>query len=109
MSNWTFAEWVFLLVGMAAVTQASRLMPVLVLGKKKLPVQFAQFVRFIPSAVLAAAIAPAILLHQGQLNLQVSNSFLLAAIPTLWVGYASKNLLLSLAVGMISVTLLRAF
>lgn len=108
MNSWTATEWILLLAGMAAVTQVSRLMPVLVLGKKKLPMQFAQFVRFVPSAVLAAAIAPAILLHQGQLNVHVSNSFLLAAIPTLLVGYFSKNLLVSVAVGMIAVTLLRA-
>lgn len=109
MTNWTATEWILLLVGMAAVTQVSRLLPVLVLGKKKLPMQFSQFVRFVPSAVLAAAIAPAILVHQGRLNVHVSNSFLLAAIPTLLVGYFSKNLLLSVAVGMIAVTLLRTY
>lgn len=107
MSEFTLAHWVTLLVGMAIATQLSRLLPILLLGKRRLPPWVQSALGFVPSAVLAAAIAPALAMPAGQLDLSFTNYFLLAAGPTFFVALLTTNMLVVVTVGMATISLLR--
>ena len=97
-----------LIVGMALVTFAMRY-PVLVLVKRiPLPTPVLNAMRYIPPAVLTAIIMPAILMPDGKtLDLHVQNSHLIAGIVAALVAWRSKNLLLTIGLGMATLWLWR--
>jgi branched-subunit amino acid transport protein len=63
---------------------------------------------FIPVAVLCALLIPDLVIVAGQPALQLENVGLLAAIPTTVAAVRTRNLFLTLLVGMGSMALLRA-
>jgi branched-subunit amino acid transport protein len=105
--NFSNMDWLLLVLGCAVVTLASRLLPSLVLGKRKLPGKVQAWLALVPSAVLAAAVAPALFMPAGRLDFTFSNSYVVAAIPTLIAAMSSSNLLLPVAVGMLTLSVLR--
>ncbi len=90
-----------LILGMALVTFAVRY-PVLVLVSKiPLPDRVFRALRYVPPVVLAAIIAPAVLIPDGkQINLAPSNSALIAGIIAGVIAWRTKNLLLTIVLGM---------
>lgn len=90
-----------LILGMALVTFAVRY-PVLVLvGKIPLPDRVFKALRYVPPVVLAAIIAPAVLMPDGQtLELTPSNSYLVAAVIAALIAWRTKNLMLTIVIGM---------
>lgn len=89
-----------LIVGMVAATFVSRYPPLVITGRVALPERAVQALSFVPVAVLTAIIAPLILLPEGELDLGLSNAALVAGIITTLVAWRSKNLLLTIIVGM---------
>ena len=105
-------DQLLLIFGMAVVTYVSRVSPLLLLSSKELNPQLMRWLEMVPPAVLAALLAPEILLHSSDgggktLFLCADNLFLLAAIPTAIVGWLTKNFFGTVAVGMGTVALLR--
>jgi branched-subunit amino acid transport protein len=97
---------------MALVTYIPRAAPLLFLSSRKLNPRFIRWLEMVPPAVLAALLAPELLLRetiQGvkTLFLNADNVFLLAALPTLLAGWLSKNFFAAVVAGMASVALLR--
>ncbi len=88
------------IVGMTLVTYIPRLLPVIFLSSKRLPRFLVTWLSYIPAAVLAALVAPTLLVDQERINLASSNVFLWAAIPTALVAWKTKNLFLSVLLGM---------
>jgi branched-subunit amino acid transport protein len=96
------------ILGMTLVTYLPRLVPVLVLSSRSLPRLVIAWLRLVPMAVLAALVAPSLFVREGRLTLDLSNIFLLATLPTLLVAWRTKNLFLSVVVGMVIVAISRA-
>ncbi len=99
----------FLLVlGMALVTFAVRY-PVLVLVSKiPLPDRVFRALRYVPPAVLAAIIAPALLMPDGKtLDIAPTNAYLVAGILAGLIAWRTKNLLATIVLGMAAFLLLR--
>ncbi len=89
-----------LILGMALVTLAVR-DPVLVLvGKIPLPDRVFRALRYVPPAVLAAIIVPSVLMPTGSIDLRPTNSYLIAGIAAALIAWRSKNLLLTIVLGM---------
>lgn len=90
-----------LLAGMAMVTFGIRY-PVLGLsGRIKLSPGLQEMLRYIPPAVLTAIVVPAVLLPDGEgLLLSYTNARLVGAIAAILISYYSKNLLLTIVLGM---------
>jgi branched-subunit amino acid transport protein len=90
-----------LVAGMALVTFGARY-PVLVLvGKIPLPQPVLRALKFVPAAVLTAIIAPAVLFPRGnQLDIHLSNEYLVAAILSALVAWRTRNVLLTIVIGM---------
>jgi branched-subunit amino acid transport protein len=95
------------ILGMGAVTYLPRLLPVLLLAKKKLPPLVEAWLRYVPVAVLSAMLLPSLVVNDGVLDFSSSNLFLWAAVPTFLVAWKTGSLFGSVIVGMVVVALAR--
>jgi branched-subunit amino acid transport protein len=100
-------EIFLVIVGMTLVTYLPRLLPALVLSSRRLPDEVGVWLRYVPPAVLAAMLAPALLLRDRHLVLGHGNLFLWASVPTLVVARLSKSLFLTVLTGMAVVAVAR--
>lgn len=97
------------IMGMLLVTYLPRLLPVWLLATRKLPEVVITWLRYVPAAVLAAMLFPAILLQGQKLYLRPENLYLLAFFPTLLVAWKTKSLFGAVVAGMALVALGRLF
>jgi branched-subunit amino acid transport protein len=90
-----------LLIGMFVVTFGVRY-PVLALTRMiQLPEIVTQGLKYVPPAVLMAIIAPAVLIPgENGIELDLSNAFLFASLIAALVSWRTKNLLLTILIGM---------
>jgi branched-subunit amino acid transport protein len=95
------------LLGMTVVTYVPRLVPLWFLSSRSLPAVVVSWLRHVPVAVLAAMLLPSILISDQQVNLDLSNTFLWACIPTLLVAWKTRSLFGSVVAGMVTVAVLR--
>lgn len=90
-----------LIAGMALVTFLVRYPVLALVGKIPLPERVFQALRYVPPAVLSAIIVPAVLLPDGEsLLLGLENRRLVAALVAALVAWRTKNLLLTIIIGM---------
>ncbi|MCJ7512987.1 MAG: AzlD domain-containing protein [Anaerolineales bacterium] len=98
--------WLVIVGGML-VTFLTRFSFIGILPAERLPPVFRSGLRYVAPAVLAAIIAPALLLPDGSLNLSLGNYQLLAGLAALAVAVRFRNLWLTIAVGLAVFWLLR--
>ncbi|HEY5720487.1 MAG TPA: AzlD domain-containing protein [Gammaproteobacteria bacterium] len=72
------------------------------------PAWLERALRYVPAAVMAALVAPALLRNGGALDLSLDNLRLLAGLLAAAVAWFSRNVLLTLAAGMGALWLLQA-
>lgn len=94
-------NYILMIVGMVIVTFIPRVLPLALLGNKELPEKVVLWLSYIPAAVLAALLAPSILLQDGTLYLSLENTALIAFFPTLLVAYKTKNIFYTVSGGLI--------
>jgi branched chain amino acid efflux pump len=97
-----------LLIGMGLVTYAIRLSLIVLIGRVDVPPIIQRALRFVPPAVLSAIIFPELLRPGGALNLSFGNVRLLAGVLAALVAWRTKNVLLTIAVGMVALWVLQA-
>lgn len=95
------------ILGMALVTYLPRVLPVLFLSSRTLPKGVTDWLSFVPTAVLAAMLAPALLMNKGGMDVSLGNVFLLAGLPTFAVSWLTKSFFGAVITGMACVALLR--
>lgn len=88
------------ILGMGLVTFLIRLLPILAVGRLKLPRWALQAMRYIPPSVLTAIILPELLLPGGTLTLTLGNARLFAGIVAALVAWRTGNVLLTVVAGM---------
>jgi branched-subunit amino acid transport protein len=91
--------WLMLILA-GLLTFATRLSFILLLEKVRMPEWFRQGLRFVPVAVLSAIILPELTSPNGSLLLSWRNPQLLAGAVAILVAWKTKNVLLTIAVGM---------
>ena len=99
---------ILLIAGMTLVTFIPRYGVLALLGRLEMPKPMFRALRYVPVTVLSAIIFPDLFLKDGSLNLALSNSFLAAGIIAVLVSWRTKNLLLTIVLGMAIFLLLRA-
>ena len=99
--------WLVIL-GMGLVTYAIRLSLIALLGRMQVPPLVQRGLRFVPPAVLSAIIFPELLRPSGALDVSLNNLRLLAGILAALVAWRTKNVLLTIAVGMAAMWILMA-
>ncbi len=93
---------VLLVAGMALVTFAARYPLLVLVGKLQLPQPVLRALKFVPIAVLTAIITPAIIFpRSNRPEFALSNEYLVAAIVAALVAWRSRNVLLTIVVGML--------
>jgi branched-subunit amino acid transport protein len=86
---------------MALVTIAVRYPVLALVGKIPLPDSILRALKYVPPAVLTAIIVPAMVFTpDGSLDLRLTNSYLVAGIVAAIIAWRSKNLLLTIILGM---------
>lgn len=98
--------WLTLLC-IGAMTFAIRLSFITFFGKREMPPFLLSTLRFVPVSVLSAIIFPALFLNANKLNLSFSNARLIAGILAVLVAWRTKNVLLTIIVGMAALWLLQ--
>ncbi len=91
---------VLIIVGMALVTLAVRYPPLVLAGRLTLPPGLLRALNYVPPVVLTAIIVPAVVFQHDQLEISPSNSALVAALVAIVVAWRSRNLLLTIVLGM---------
>jgi branched-subunit amino acid transport protein len=96
-----------LLIGMGLVTYAIRLSLIVLIGRVDVPPLIQRALRFVPPAVLSAIIFPELLRPGGTLDLSPGNVRLLAGVLAALVAWRTKNVLLTIGVGMVALWVLQ--
>jgi branched-subunit amino acid transport protein len=96
-----------LLIGMGIVTYAIRLSLIVLIGRVAVPPIIQRALRFVPPAVLSAIIFPELLRPGGVLDLSFGNVRLLAGVLAALVAWRTKNVLLTIGVGMAALWVLQ--
>jgi branched-subunit amino acid transport protein len=94
-------EWLMIL-GMAIVTFSVRYPVMAIVGYMKLPPAILRALKYVPTAVLTAIIIPAVLIHDGMLNLAFDNAQLIASIVAVLIAWRTKSLLWTIIGGMVA-------
>ncbi|GIK75143.1 MAG: hypothetical protein BroJett021_41310 [Chloroflexota bacterium] len=91
---------ILLVAGMALVTFLVRYPVLALVSRITLPQVMLDGMKFIPPAVLAAIIAPAMFMPDGALDLHPSNAYLVAGIAAGLIAWRARNLLTTIVLGM---------
>ncbi|MBB1519219.1 AzlD domain-containing protein [Aquipseudomonas guryensis] len=103
MENW------LLIFGMLAITFATRY-SLFAFPDLRFPALVRQGLHYVPTAVLTAIVVPGMLLPDGQhLALRLDNAYLLAGLVTIGIAALTRNLLATIAGGLLVFFLLRWF
>jgi len=96
-----------LLIGMGIVTYAIRLSLIVLIGHVEVPPIIQRALRFVPPAVLTAIIFPELLRPSGTFDLSFGNVRLLAGVLAAGVAWRTKNVLLTIGVGIVALWVLQ--
>lgn len=98
--------WLMLLV-IGVVTYAIRLSCIGLLGQGDMPALLLKALRFVPIAVLPAIILPQLFLRNNTLALSLQNPRWIAGMLAGIVAWRTRNVLLTIAVGMVALWVLQ--
>lgn len=102
---------ILLILGMALVTYLPRALPLMMFSSRSLNPAIENWLRLIPPAVLAALLAPELLVNRaetgGSLFISGQNVMLMAALPSFLVAWFSRSFLGTVITGMVCVALAR--
>ena len=90
------------------VTYATRLSFIAAHGRVEMPRWFTRAMTFVPVVVLSAIIFPELLVHDRTLDLSAGNWRLLAGIAAAVIAWRTRNVLLTIGVGMLMLFVLQA-
>jgi branched-subunit amino acid transport protein len=95
------------IIGLTLVTIITRGAFLMIGDRISLPERVQHALRYAPACALAALVAPELLLQQGQVFVSVENFKLVGAIVAAVAMLTTRNILFTMAVGMIIFTALR--
>ena len=98
--------WLTLVI-IGLLTLATRLSFILLIGKWKPPEVFQRSLRFVPLVVLPALIFPEIFVHNNTIAVPPEFPRLVAAVAAGLVAWRTKNILLTIGIGMLVFYFLR--
>ena len=91
---------ILMVIGMMAVTFGVRYPVLALVSRLSLPPAVLDALKFIPPAVLTAIVVPAVLMPAGQIDLRFDNAYLVAGVAAALISWRTKNLLLTIILGM---------
>jgi branched-subunit amino acid transport protein len=103
MSIWL----VFILGGL--LTFGMRFIFIYLLGRFEVPETMRRALRFVPPSVLTAIVVPELMIESNKIDVSLTNFRLLAGIVAVLVAWRTKNTLLTIVGGMLTLVLLEFF
>ena len=100
--------WLVMLCG-GLLTFGMRFSLIYLFGRFQVPETMRKALHYVPPAVLSAIIFPELFLYNGQLNLSLDNTRLLAGVIAILVAWFTKNTLITIIAGMIALLVLQLF
>ena len=101
------SPWLTILAA-GLITYATRLSFILLFERMEIPAWLRHSLRFVPAAMLSAIFVPELVFQNGSLALTPANPRLLAGIAAILVAWRTKNILLTLISGMVTLWILQA-
>jgi branched-subunit amino acid transport protein len=96
------------MIAAGLVTYTTRLSFILLMDRIKAPEWFTKSLRFVPAAVLSAIIVPELLAPKPSVELYVLNPEAISGILAIAVAWRTKNVILTIGVGMAALLALKA-
>jgi branched-subunit amino acid transport protein len=96
-----------IIIGAGIVTIIPRVVPLVLLSRVTLPEGVVRWLGYVPIAVLAALLAQAVVLSDGQIALPPRNLAMLAIVPVLLVAVRTRSLIGTVVSGVAAMALLR--
>lgn len=93
---------VVMILGMALVTFGVRYPVLALVSRIRLPERVLAALKFVPPAVLSAIILPKVVMPDGNVELNISNPELVASLVAMLIAWRTKNLLLTIVLGMLA-------
>jgi len=100
--------WLVLLIG-GLITFGMRFSLIYLFGRFHVPEAMRKALHYVPPAVLSAIIFPELVLYGGKLNLALDNYRLGAGLVAIIVAALSRNTLITILAGMMTLFLLQFF
>ena len=97
-----------IIIGMGIITYLIRLTPILLLERVGMRPELQQALKFVPAAVLSAIVFPELLMPGGTLDISLGNERLLAGVLAAIVAWRTKNVVVTIGVGMVALWILQA-
>ena len=101
-------EIMWIILGMAVVTFATRFGSVALFRQTGMPPWLERWLKHIPTAILTALIMPALILPKGHIDLTVHNPYWIAGLVAVVVAYKTRSIIATLLLGMGTILTLRA-
>jgi branched-subunit amino acid transport protein len=100
------STWLVIAAG-GGVTFALRLSFIYFLGRVAVPETMRRALRFVPPAVLAAIVLPALMAPSGVLDLSLGNQRMLAGAVSMLVAWRTRSVLATIVAGMLILAVLQ--
>ena len=100
--------WLVMLAA-GLLTYLTRLSFIMLWGKINIPIWLLRSLRFVPPAVFTAIIFPELFLPQDTLDVSLGNARLIAGILAALVAWKTRNIVLTILVGMSVLLLIQYF
>jgi len=98
--------WLIMLAG-GLITFGMRFSLIFLFGRFEIPETLRRALHYVPPAVLSAIIFPELLLRNGSLFIDVTNTRLIAGLIAILTAWFSRNTLVTILVGMAALALLQ--
>jgi len=93
-------DYILLVLGMGLVTYLPRMLPLMLLARRRLPVWLGEWLELIPVAILSALLAPILLASSEPRTLVLGKAEFWAAIPALLFALKTRSLAGTVIIGM---------
>lgn len=97
---WNMGKLWLIVAGISLGAYAARVSFLLLAGRVPMPVFVKRALRFVPPAVLAAIVLPALLVRDNAIDLALTNDRLIAGLAAGVVAWRTRNVILTIVVGM---------
>ena len=92
----------WLILGMTLVTFGVRYPSLALVGRFNLPGSVQRALRYVPVAVLTAIVVPYVMYREAGWVFSYTNTYLVAGIIAVLVSWRSRNLLLTIVIGLVA-------
>lgn len=99
--------WLIIIIT-GVITYGIRLSFIILFEHREVPPGLHRWLKYVPPAVFAAIIFPEIFVHNGSVDLSPYNARLVAGIIAALIAWRTKNVLLTILIGMASLLILQA-